>query len=223
MTETTMMNTDNVTAFPCIEPLAEGDTRGTMTLIIRVRRNIRHLLIRIERLRDRKQQAEQSAEALRLTGTAFDHSRIARYDALAGALGERISEQRDLLHRWGDLLIDAAPFFDRCLTLAQRCDLLNINQADRGRLTDDDGLISLTCGHSLEDSAANRKTTWNNGPLFAAMWIPLFRRMKETTECREVMDSIFEPGGLFEGAPMYRQAADGSMVRMPPRLRVVKP
>lgn len=38
---------------------------------------------------------------------------------------------------------------------------------------------------------------------------------------RQIGAEIFEPGGIFAGLPMYQQQPDGSLQRMPPRLRVV--
>jgi hypothetical protein len=46
--------------------------------------------------------------------------------------------------------------------------------------------------------------------------------MLNTVEDRKLGDSLFEPGGLFEGVPLYRREQHGTMVRQPPRLRVVE-
>lgn len=40
-------------------------------------------------------------------------------------------------------------------------------------------------------------------------------------EGRKLGDSLFQPGGMFADVPVYKQAADGTMRRQPPSLRIV--
>jgi hypothetical protein len=119
------------------------------------------------------------------------------------------------------LLIDTAPLIDQTLTLAERCDLLNINRADRADLTDEDGIVQLVYLRGLEDSAEHRGQDFKDGPLFNAMALVFIYFLCNHSEGKKLGDSLFEPGGLLSGVPKYRQLRDGSMERMPPRLQVV--
>jgi hypothetical protein len=128
---------------------------------------------------------------------------------------------RESLKESGRLLVDAARLVDAGTTLAQRCEILNVNVAERADLTDADGLVQIVFAHGLEDSAARRKVEWNDGPLYSAMQPVFMDFLTNTKEGQELGDSLFEPGGLLATVPMYSQAADGSMKRLPPRLHVV--
>ncbi|MEO8408883.1 MAG: hypothetical protein ABI476_10680, partial [Oxalobacteraceae bacterium] len=103
-------------------------------------------------------------------------------------------------------------------TLAQRCEILNVNVADRADLTEDDGLIKIIYLHGLEDSAARLKDDWKNGPMYQASATVFIDFLLHTKEGQALGNSLFAPGGMFAGAPMYTKQSDGSMKRQPPKL-----
>jgi len=121
---------------------------------------------------------------------------------------------------YGRLLMDLALFIDTYTTLDERCDLLNVNIADRSQLSSDDGVVRIVFAHGLEDSAERRHCQWNDGPLFRAAQL-VFVDFLATPEGRAVGDTLFRPGGVFEGLPIYSTKPDGTMKRNPPKLRVV--
>lgn len=113
---------------------------------------------------------------------------------------------------------------DPLTTLDERCDLLNVNQADRRGLTNEDGIYSIAFVHGLEDSAMHRNEDRKSSPLFLVANAAMMEWQLNTPEGRACMDKmteeLFSPGGLFYGATMYRQAPDGTMVPQPHDLTV---
>lgn len=106
------------------------------------------------------------------------------------ALTERIGE-------CGYALMEAAPTVDASTTLAQRCELLNINIAGRGTLTEADGLAALVFEHGKEDSAASRHLDVKDGPLFHAIYHVFFDFLRTTRDGQIGGRCTFAPGGLF--------------------------
>ncbi len=125
----------------------------------------------------------------------------------------------------GAALVGMAPEFDAATTFEQRCDLLGVNVVDRAQLPADSGLVHIASAYGLEDSAAGRSLPHKSGPLCAAIQTHMHHVMFTTPEGREAMDKMWEkltePGGLFQGLPIYDKADDGSMVRRPPKLVLV--
>lgn len=97
----------------------------------------------------------------------------------------------------GYALMEAAPTIDASTTLAQRCELLNINIADRGRLTEADGLAALVFKHGKEDSAASRHLYIKDGPLFHAIDRVFIDFLSTTRDGQIGGRCTFVPGGLF--------------------------
>lgn len=97
----------------------------------------------------------------------------------------------------GYSLMEAAPAIDANTTLAQRCELLNINIADRGTLTEADGLAALVFEHGKEDSAASRHLDVKDGPLFRAVYHVFFDFLRTTRDGQIGGRCTFVPGGLF--------------------------
>jgi hypothetical protein len=116
--------------------------------------------------------------------------------------------------------MDTSAFIDAATTLADRCELLNINVADRDELTEEDGIAKLIFLHGLEDSAMYRKQDYLDRPLNNALRWVFMDFLTETPEGRKVGDSLFEAGGMFEFLPVYKQRPDGTMERCPPPLRL---
>lgn len=220
------MTATNVIALPQKddEPTPEENRALTMNLVARIRRNVREIVRRREQFFSAARVQERAARVMRAVGNPFDKNRIEVHEFHAKALRKSASDCRQMLQDAGRFLIDIAPMIDAVLPLAQRCDILNINVADREGLTDDDGMVQLIHVHNLEDSAFFRgKEDWDfDGPLNQAMMLVFMDFLCNHPEGQKLGDSLFEPGGMFESVPIYRQLPDGSMERMPPRLHVAE-
>lgn len=220
------MTATNVIALPQKddEPTPEELRALSMNLVAWIRRNVRDIVRRREQFSYAARVQERAARVMRAAGNPFDQNRIEVREFNARELRNSASDCRQLLQEAGRHLIDIAPMIDAVLSLAQRCDLLNINVADRADLTDEDGFVKLIHVHNLEDSAFFRgKEDWDfDGPLNAAMMQVFMAFLCNHPEGQKLGDSLFERGGMFESVPMYRRLPDGSMERMPPRLQVIE-
>lgn len=203
------------------EPTPEELRAIAMNLVAKIRRNVREIIRHREQLSTTARVVERAAKVMREAGNPFDQNRIEVRESQAKLLHEIARDYRQMLQDAGRVLVDSAPLIDGVLTLAQRCDLLNINVADRADLTDEDGIVQLVYLRGLEDSAEYRGQDFKDGPLFNAMALVFIDFLCNHPEGRKLGDSLFEPGGLFESVPKYRQLPDGSMERMPPCLQVV--
>jgi hypothetical protein len=133
-----------------------------------------------------------------------------------------IRETNDSLRKVGeDLMRIVAPIVDHLTSLEQRCDLLNVNVADRSKLVPGAGLIEIASVHALEDSASTRGDDLKSGPFFESIHLVLIDFLTNHPEGRAVGDTLFEPGGLLAGVPRYNRLPDGSMARCRPVLRMV--
>jgi len=103
----------------------------------------------------------------------------------------------DRVRTCGYALMEAAPTIDANTTLAQRCDLLNINIADRSALTEADGLAALIFGHGKEDSAASRHRDFKDGPLFHALDRVFIDFLTTTRDDQIGGRCTFALGGLY--------------------------
>jgi hypothetical protein len=195
-------------------------TKDMMLFVVMVRRNIRRTVAILDSQCDKASQYRRQARVLKARASPFDAARIAALEKMADDVTAACKPLRESLKACGKLLADAAPMIDTGTALAQRCEILNVNAADRGDLTEADGLHQIVFAHGLEDSAARRDRDWNDGPLFQASQ-QVFMEFLKTREGQKLGDSLFQPGGMFAGLPMYTQAADGTMKRQPPRLYVV--
>lgn len=189
-------------------------------LIVKMRRTIRHTVAELDQHHDAARQYRRQARIIKERNGTFDAARIAVLETLAAAEVTACKPLGADLLRAGELLADVTPMIDAGLTLAQRCDVLGVNVMDRGDLTEDDGYQRIVFAHALEDSAARRHCQWNDGPLFRAAH-RVFAEFLHRPEAKALTDGLFTAGGLFSDVPMYNRAADGTMTRQPPRLRIV--
>jgi hypothetical protein len=210
---------------PFVAPTAatqyQPTTKDLLLYVIKVRKMVRQAVAVLDSQNERARQYRRRARILREQAGTFDGARIAALEAAAAEVRRLCEPMRESLHNCGKLIASAAPMIDAGTTLAQRCEILNVNQADRGDLTDADGLIKIIYLHGLEDSAASVKDDWKNGPLFKAAQEVFMDFLTNTTEGQKLGDSLFERGGMFAEVPTFKQAADGTMKRQPPRLHVV--
>jgi hypothetical protein len=189
-------------------------------ILIRVRHRVRRTAAQQDRIWSEARQLRRAASGLRNTGNPFDRTRIAELEKQADQLGEQSRKLSDAMRKYGHFMMDFADVIDAYSTLDQRCDLLNVNVADRKALSPDDGVVKIVFAHGLEDSAENRRAPWKNGPLFRAAELVFFEFLM-TNEGRAVGETLFQPGGLFEAVPTYSASPDGTMTRNRPKLRVV--
>lgn len=217
------MTATNVISLHQEEPeLSPDELRALATsTVAKIRRSVRRITQRQDRYHGTARVLERAARMMLDAGNPFDRNRIKDRELAAKDLRKHASECRNALKDLGRVLIDVAPVIDSVLTLAQRCDLLNVNVADRAGLTDEDGIVQLVYLKGLEDSAEHRGKDFKDGPLHNAMMLVFIDFLCNHPEGRKLGDSLFEPGGLLEGVSKYRRLPDGSMERMPPRLRVV--
>lgn len=206
----------NIIALPTKPELTA--TKEAFRFIVTVRRSVRQAVEILDRMADKASRYRRQARLLEARGNPFDAARIKVLEGMADEIRTDCEPMRDCMKKWGRLMADSAPAIDSCTTLAQRCEVLNVNVADRADLTDDDGLIKIIYLHGLEDSAARIKDDWKNGPMYQASATVFIDFLLNTKEGQALGDSLFEPGGMFAGVPMYTKQPEGSMKRQPPKL-----
>jgi hypothetical protein len=217
------LETSNI--FPLVVPAADTQARPTtknlLLFVVCWRRNIRRVVAILDTHRATTCGYRRQAQILRGRGSPFDGARIRALEAAAVNLATACGPLRESLRECGKQLSHAASTIDAGTTLAQRCEILNVNTADRADLTESDGLIKIIYLRGLEDSAANRKAEDKNGPLFQASQLVFIDFLMNYEEGRKLGDSLFQPSGMFADVPTFKQAADDTMKRQPPRLHVV--
>lgn len=112
---------------------------------------------------------------------------VTAIEAQCEALRRKLLERREARLALGHALARAAPLIDACTSLAERCELLNINAADRDGLTEEDGVWLLVLAYALEDSAERRRAEFNDGPLFRLAHLQ-FAQFLATGAGRAVVD-----------------------------------
>lgn len=197
------------------------NTKDAFYFIAFVRRNARQVFKELEHCRFVASRHRRNAKVFKEQNSPFNAARISSELESAEYFQKRIEIIRESIFKLGQILVNAAPTVDAATTLEQRCDILNINRADRGKIKHGSRLIDLIFVDRLEDSAVKR-SEYENGPLYELAFSVFSDFLMNHPEGRKLGDSLFEPGGMFEGVPMYKMAADGTMVRQPPRLRVIQ-
>ena len=195
--------------------------KNLLQSVVMIRRGIRRTVAILDCQRDKASRCRRYARIIKERANPFDAARIAILETHVDEATAMCKPLRESLKESGKLLASLAPMINAGTTLAQRCDVLNVNIADRTKLTEADGLHEIVFAHGLEDSASRRNREWNDGELFQAMHQVFMDFLVNTSEGQALGDSLFEAGGMFADAPMYRQAADGTMTRLPPRLSIV--
>lgn len=117
--------------------------------------------------------ARRQAKKLELA-SPFNAARAALLRADADGMEPGYKRALELQRELGVVLINFAREFDAVTTLAGRCELLNVNVADRGDLTADCGLKHITNAYGLEDSAQRRRMPWKSPPPCTAPSTPRF-------------------------------------------------
>jgi len=191
--------------------------------LITIRHKIRKAVKTLNTAHDEAYQYGRKARQLKGYNSPFYAGRIAELEQTASAIYKGMESTREALKAWGYLLTDISHMLDTCTTLAQRCELLNVNVVDREDLTESDSLAHIIFVHGLEDSAEHRGKDFKEGAMFEALHLVFMDFLTNTEEGQAVGDSLFEKGGLFESIPIYKQDKDGNMQRQPPTLKLIKP
>ena len=191
--------------------------------LIRLRYNIRKAVDSLNAARDEAYQYGRKARQLKGYDSPFYAGRIAELEQTASAIYKEMESTRETLKAWGYLLTDISHMLDTCTTLAQRCELVNVNVADRGDLTESDSLVHIIFVHGLEDSAEHRGKDFKEGAMFEALQLVFMDFLTNTEEGKALNDSLFEDGGLFESIATYTKDNDGNLKPLPPKLSLVKP
>ncbi|RDK01623.1 hypothetical protein [Paraburkholderia lacunae] len=201
--------------------MTDDKTKDAFELIIRVRRTLRSAARARARLHDDRRHIERQARVLKAGGNPFDKARIRKLHNMVRELDPRFRELREKSNELARLLMHAAPIIDACTTLNERCEVLNVNIADREGLEESTGIVHIVFAHGLEDSAERRREDCKGGPLFYAMQLVFLDFLCDTPNGRALGASLFKPGGMFGGAPKYTRHTDGTILRNPPSLCIV--
>jgi hypothetical protein len=194
----------------------------TGNFLARTRREIRQILAIMDRQQDEARQLRDDLQAMRAAESPFDRARLAYRDERLAVLTSLNQHHHKALVAHGARMNDVAPYIDQVTTAEQRCDLLNVNAADRHGLYREDGFIDLVFVHGLEDSAEHRRRDFKDGPFNRVIVELTVDFMCKTRKGRAAIDDMFKPGGLLESIPRYQQREDGSMVRMAPQLHLIQ-
>lgn len=190
-------------------------------IVITLRRHIRQLVEWNRFECDRIKAIKNTVKGLEERGNPFDDDRISRAKDSIYCREVNASRISSSMKKHARLLIEYAPAIDAVLNLRERCDLLNVNVADRAGLTEDDGIVHLIHIHHLEDSAEHRGEDFATGPMHWALTLFFADWLCDTKEGKQVADEhLWGPGGMFEFLPTYTRQADGSFTRNPPPLRL---
>lgn len=191
---------------------------------LRIRRAIRSDSETMEELRAEIKYLRHHAGML-ARASPFNESRAATLSDEADLLQADYDHVQTERRHLGVALLAGAWEVDEVTTFEQRCEILNINEADRKDLPPDCGLLNMFWAYGLEDSAERRRMPWKSGPLYCAVQSEMDRVMLHTEAGRAAMAQLWkkqaETGGLFENLPVYDQQPDGTIKRRPPDLRVL--
>ena len=163
----------------------------------------------------------REARKLRAAKNLMADRRAAVLEARVATRREAVRPVSEKLTEIGRELVKVADFVDANVPRDLLLDVLGVNRADRAKLREGDGFISIVFTHGLEDSAANRGKDWNDGPLFRACHQCFAHELIHNRMLKQAANEmLFGVGGLFEFLPRYRMLPDGSMERLPPPLRL---
>ena len=194
-----------------------------INLVIDIRRELRLMHATLNIAWDASQEIKRSAKKLE-QASPFNHARVAELQQRAALIDASRKEMEEIFVSIGRYLIQVAPEFDAATILEERCEILNVNIADRKQLLPEHGLVEIVCAYGLEDSAYYRGRGWKCGPLYDAINGEIMRVLFDTPEGREMSErmtnELFAPGGLFYGVPTYYPQPDGTMIRKAPDLAV---
>ncbi|WP_321808072.1 hypothetical protein [Burkholderia sp. BCC1993] len=166
--------------------------------IAKVRRSLRRAAAARDALLDERRLVERRMRLLIHRGNPFDRARISSLRVTATALEAAAEHHEETMRRFGGLLLRAAHLIDAALDLAERCDALNVNVADRAGLDESHGFTRLVFVDGLEDSAEHRDKEWKSGTFFDALHAA-YCEWLDTPDGERAMSGAFGPGGVLDG------------------------
>lgn len=158
--------------------------------LIKIRFTIRRIAITLRQRHDEANQHRRKARQIKQQGDPFSASKIKKLVQAANTIRVNSEPLRAKLKECGNFLADFSNLVDSCTTLAQRCELLNVNVADRSELKEADGLADIIFAHGLEDSAEHRGKEFNEGIMFDALRLVFMDFLTETREGQRIGDSL---------------------------------
>lgn len=145
---------DTARAAPAV---ADEWRHAAMNVVCRIRLSIRHLHERRKGIEVDQAIASRKLRKLHAKGADY---RMAREAAILTmhieGFDQEIEVVRSEIHKHADRLICVLERLDRVCSLAERCDLFNVNVADRGGLDVSVDSRHLIVVDAVEDSATNR-------------------------------------------------------------------
>ncbi|MBC8748529.1 MULTISPECIES: hypothetical protein [Paraburkholderia] len=151
----------------------------------------------LESLCHARNEARREAELLKRT-PGFVYSRsLYTLEQTEHSIAKRLDQLNAALLAYGNALNDAAPCIDAALTFEERCDVLNINPAQRREIDGERGFVALAFTHGLEGSAERRKEDFKDSPIFNALH-RVVAEFLDTPHGKRACDEVFR--GLFGGA-----------------------
>lgn len=195
--------------------------RDCLAYLVDMRFGCRRAVQWIDAASDARHQVERQARLLRETKNPMLIRRAETMEAEIAQSRDAWQPARDYLLRCGRDLMRYSAQINAEIPQAVMLDLLNVNRADRARVSPDDGIIEIAYIDALEDSAMYRGSDWKQGPLAQAVTRYISNELATNDQLQQrAQEHLFGKGGMFEFLPMYRTTGNGTMVRMPPKLRL---
>jgi hypothetical protein len=152
----------------------------------------------------------------------FNSARIFAANAELARLDGLRDQGKDVECKIGRLIIDTGRELDDVLTFDETCDLLEVNAAQRKEIIECDFIdkrdfMTIASAFGFDHSATYRSEGTKSNPVYWAITQEIMRVMFDTPEGKEasaeMLEELFQPGGLFHGVPTYYRQPDGAMAR----------
>ena len=195
--------------------------RELVNFLVCQRREARFVLRNIEAMVDISMAEARLSKKYRASGNPILIRNAEVIEARIAARKKDIADWNDLLLDIGYCLRAFTEDIDRLIPINDLFDILEVNPADRPKVSAAPSFTEIVFIHGLEDSATHRGSEWKEGPLFKAMARCMDDLMKNNPALQQEMtDSLWGKGGMFEFVPTYSLGSDGKMHRNQPNLRL---
>lgn len=196
-------------------------TRGCLAFLLDRRFACRITIRLLDAIHDANHRDRRQARKFRETKSPILVRRAETLEAEVRRRGDAMKNDHDLLLKWGRELMELSSYIDAAVPQSLLLDLLNVNRADRHKVSPDDGITAIAYINGLEDSAMYRGSDWKQGPLAQAFTRFMSHELMHNDQLQQTAhEHLFGKGGMFEFLPTYRQTTGGDMVRLPPKLRL---
>lgn len=198
--------------------------RGCMVAVLDMRSCCRLLARATDAMHQEAELLERSARLYRKAQSPMYTRRAEVLEGKAKSVRERFQKFNLMYREQGYKVIHCASAIDALLPQSMILDLLNVNAADRSEVEPSDGLMEIAYARGLENSAENRGKEEIDTPLHGAVTLALMHEMATNADFnRRADEMLFGRGGMFEFLPRATVQQDGTLKRMPPRLRIADP